>query len=248
MKQLSKPPVFTALCAGGGFLCLLLRQWLFSGGTDGQGLFIPSHPANILCWVLTGLTGLLAAALFFTWDKKTVCAFAPTPFSGVGSVLLACGYAAAGWQLLTGPTELLRLLAGFLAILSLLCTLLISLGQFRGDRMHPLLYCPGVLFFLCYLVCCYPGWSGEPQAQTFFFQMMFGSAMLVTVFCRAELAAGNASCRNYLLFSRVTVFLALGAIPRGSDPALYLLCALALIADGCQTEIAQAPEAPTQGD
>ena len=82
------------------------------------------------------------------------------------------------------------------------------------------------------------------------FQMMATCCMLVTIFCRAELAAGKISGRNYLLFSRAAVFTSIAAISHSEEPLLYLLCALALMADGCQMEITPAaePESPAQGE
>lgn len=247
MKQLSKPVVLTALCALGGFLCLLLRQWLFSKGIDGEGLPILTHPANILSWVLTGLVALLLIFLFFTWEKHVTCIFPLNPVSGLSTLVMVCGYAAAAWQLLSGGVQMqfLTLAAGVLALMSLLCMLLIALGQFRGQRMHPLLYCPGVLFFLCFLILSYPGWSGEPQPQMFFFQMMSTCCMLGTIFCRAELAAGKISGRNYLLISRGAVFTSIAAVSHSEEPLLYLFFALALLLDGCRTEKKEPKEAET---
>lgn len=249
MKQLSRPVVLTAICALGGLLCLLLRQWLF-GTLDQEGLLTLSHPANILCWVLTGLVILPPVVVFFTWDKQVTCAFPLGPVSGVSTLLMAGGYAAAAWQLLSMPFQLLNILAGALALICLLCSLLIAMGQFRNQRMHPLLYCPGVLFFLCYLILRYSGWSGEPQTQLFFYQMMTACCMLITVFCRAELAAGKVSGRNYLVFSRVALFMSIGAISHSGEVLLHLCFALWLLLDGCYTfrKEPKTPETPAQGE
>lgn len=247
MKQLSKPVVLTSLCALSGLLCLLLRQWLFSGIDNGEGLLISSHPANILLWVLTGLVALVLIVLFFTWEKQVTCLFPLNPVSGLSTLMLAGAYAVAAWRLLSAGAQLqfLTLAAGVLALVSLLAMLLIALGQFRGQRMHPLLYCPGVLYFLFFLILSYPDWSGEPQTQVFFFQMMAVCSMLVTIFCRAELAAGKISGRNYLLFSRAAVFTSIAAISHSEEPLLYLLCAIALLLDGCRTEKKEPKEADT---
>ena len=246
MKQLSKPSVLTAICALGGFLCLLLRQWLFATGLNERGLLEPGHPGNWLSWVLTGAVSLLLIFLFFTWkDKHVTCSFPLSPLSGAASLFLACGYGIAAWNLLAaflssdtqiaGTSPLLDCIAGALAVLCILCTLLIALGQFRGQRMHPLLHCPGILFFACYLIHCYSLWSGEPQLQLFFFQMMAIIFFMITVFCRAELAAGKISGRNYLLFSRAAIFMSIAAVSHSSEPLLYLFFALALLPDGCST-------------
>lgn len=251
MKQLSKPLPLTAICTLGGFVCLLLRQWLFGSGLDSEGLLRLSHPANILSWVLTGLTAILLIILFVTWDKHVTCTFPLTPMSGVATLILAGGYAIAAWQLLMGqPLQLLSIVCGALAAVSLLCSLLIAVGLFRGVRMHPLLYCPGVLFFLCYLILRYSTWSGEPQHQDFFFQMMSTATMLVSVFCRAELAAGKINGRNYLLFSRAAIFTGIAAVSHSENGLLYLLFALALLLDGCQTSRKEPkePEPNPQGE
>ena len=250
MKQISKPVVLTALCALSGLLCLLLRQWLFTTVNDKEGLLILSQPANILIWILTAVTGLVLIFLFVTWEKHVTCVFPLNPVSGLSTLVMAGGYAVAAWKLLSGGEQLqfLTLAAGVLAILSLLSMVLIALGQFRGQRMHPLLYCPGVLFFLCFLILSYPDWSGEPQHQVFFFQMMASCCMLITIFCRAELAAGKISGRNYLVFSRAAVFTSIAAISQSREPLLYLLFALTLLLDSCRLEKKETKEAETPAE
>jgi len=246
MKQLSKPPVLSTICCIAGMLCLFFRQWLLGSALDADGLLIIWHPINILIWVLTALVGIVLLVLFFTWDKQLVYQFPFTPLSGTATLFMAVGYAVAAYPLLFDPTYYLDMVTGIFALLAILCTLLIALGQFLKLRMHPLLYCPGVLFFMLYLLASYPLWSGEPQPQFFFFQMMACVFLLLSVFTRAEMAAGRIAGRNYTIFSRAAIFLCIAAIPHSDRALLYAIFAVGLLLDGCRTVKRQPKNPPPE--
>lgn len=243
MNHLKKPIVLTCLTAAAGFVCLLLRQWLLGSGLDDRGQLQLTHPVSILIWLLTALIAAALLLPFVTWDKQTTCVFPLTPLQGMASLFQAAAYGVTVWNLLSNALGMLSLIAGVLGAVSVLCTGLIAFGQFRHQRMHPLLYCPGVLFLLVCLISSYSQWSGEPQAHNFFFQMMSCVFLVFTVFCRAELAAGKISGRNYLVFSRAAIFLCISAIAHCPESLQYLLFAMALLLDGCGTmQKSKAPE------
>ena len=243
MKQLSKPPVLSAICAVMGLICFFLRQWLLGSGIDQKGLLLLSHPVNFIIWILVVLAAAILLWLFFSCSKQITCTFPNTPLSAVSSLFFAAGCVLAAVSLLSGPLHTVSLIACVAGLVSVSCTLLIAYGQFRGQRMHPLLYCPGVVFFMCFLIAQYSRWSAEPQPQYFFFQMAGCVCLLLSIFCRAELAAGRIAGRNYLVFSRGALFLCIGAIARESNALMYLCFAVALLLDGCRAEV-KAPKTP----
>ena len=239
MKQLKRIPVLSGLCAGLGLVCLLLRQWLLSTGLDEKGLLLPGQPAATLVWVMTASVCALLVWVFFTWQKHTTCLFPGTALSAVATLFLILGYTLVIWQQLLRPMSLLALVTCVFGAVSVLCMALVAWGQFRGQRMHPLLYCSNVFFQLVFLLLQYPLWSREAQPQEHLFQTVACAGMLITVFCRAELAAGKISGRNYTVFSRGTLFFSVAAVAHCNQPLLYLCFALYILLDGCHLHYKQ---------
>ena len=235
MTQLKKMPLLSGLCAGLGFLCLLLRQWLMGTGLDEKGLLLPGQPVEIFIWVITASVCVLLVWAFLSWEKHTTCLFPNEPLSAVATLFLASGYVIALLQL-PKPLDLLGLINFVLGAISVLCMALVAWGQFRGQRMHPLLYCCNILFHLAFMLLQYPGWSREAQPQMYLFQLVGCAGMLVTVFCRAELAAGKISGRNYAVFSRGALFFCIAAVAHCGQPLMYLCFALSILLDGCRLQ------------
>lgn len=246
MKHISKPGILGAVCAAVGMLCLFLRQWLLSAAPDEKGLLPTGHPVSIIIWILTAAVSALLLVLFFTWNKQVTCLFQPTPVNASATILMAVGYGFAAWKLLQEPGQLLYLAGGIAGIICVLCTLFIAVGQFRNMRMHPLLYCPGPLFLLCYMVTSYPQWSSEPQMQYVLFQIMSTAFLVFSVYGRAELAAGKSSGRNYAIFSRAAIFFSIAAAAHSEYPLMYGCFAAALALDGCDAALKppKTPDAP----
>lgn len=237
MKHISKPSILGAICAAAGMLCLFLRQWLLSTTPDENGLLPAGHPVSSIVWLLSLALVVLLLILFFTWNKQVTCLFQPTPVNATATILMAAGYGFAAWRLLQESGQLLYLAGGIAGIVCVVCTLFIAVGQFLNMRMHPLLYCPGPLFLLCFLVTSYPHWSSEPQMQYVFFQIMSTAFMVFSVYGRAELAAGKCSGRNYVIFSRAAIFFSITAIAHCADGLMYGCFAAALVLDGCTTAL-----------
>lgn len=232
MKQFSKPSVLTSLCAGLGFLCLLVRQWLLSTGIDEKGLLAASHPGRLLSWLLFGAAAL---AVLLAARHRQVYRFAAAPLSAVSMFFLAAGYFIAAWQLFTGRGQAvttLSLVAGILGVLSGLCALAQALVLLRGSRPHGLLGCPSIVFFMVFLICRYWAWSNQPELQRYVFQMLAGVTLMLAIYYRTAVPVIKKGARIYLVMSRAALFLCLAAIP-GSSYALLCGCsAVSIILDG----------------
>ncbi len=229
MKHLSKLPVLTASCAGLGLVCLCVRQWLLSSGTDKKGLLVAGHPGTVLSLLLLAVC---ICILCLALRQKQVYRFRNTPLSVVSMVMFAIGYGFAAWKLLSTPGQALSVITAALGILSAMCALLIAFALFRKLRLHPLVYCPFVLFFMFFLVCRYQQWSGEPELQRYLFQMLSVVSLMISAYHRAALEADKKGARIYLLSSRAAVFFCIAAIPGSVYGVLYGCAAVAIILDG----------------
>lgn len=229
MKPLSKLPVLTALCAGLGLICLCVQQWNLTSGVDSKGLLAVGHPGKLLSWLL------LAAAVCIVClalKERQVYHFSPTPLSSVSMIFFAAGYAYAAWKLLTYRDQTLSVLAGIVAAVSALCTLLLAFALYRKLRLHPFVYCPPVLFFMLFLICRYQQWSSEPEVLRYLFQMLSVVGLMFTAYHRAALEADKKGILSYLLLSRGTIFCCIAAIPGSLYGILYGCSAVALLLDG----------------
>lgn len=229
MKHLSKLPVLTGLCAGLGLVNLCVRQWLLSSGTDEKGLLVASHPGTVLSLLLLAAC---VCVLCLALRQKQVYRFRNSPLSIVSMVMFAIGYGFTAWKLLSNPRQTLSIIAAALGILSAMCALFIAFALFRKLRLHPLVYCPFVLFFMFFLVCRYQQWSGEPELQRYLFQMLSVVSLMISAYHRAALEADKKGVRIYLLVSRAAVFFCIAAIPGSVYGVLYGCAAVAIILDG----------------
>ncbi len=229
MKHLSKLPVLTASCAGLGLVSLCVRQWLLSSGTDKKGLLTAGHPGTILSLLLlVACVCVLCLAL----RQRQVYRFRNSPLSIASMVIFAIGYFCAAWKLLASRGQALSVIAGILGILSAVCALFLAFALYRKLRLHPLVYCPFVLFFMFFLVCRYQQWSGEPELQRYLFQMLSVVSLMLSAYHRAALEADKKGARIYLLASRAAVFFCIAAIPGSAYGILYGCAAVAIILDG----------------
>lgn len=229
MKQLSKPNILSWLCAGAGILCLLLRQWLLSTGMEASGLLDREHPGNWLSWLLTALTAL---AVLLSLRYRTRVRFAPSGLRALGQVLAALGYLAAGYSL-GQDSHPLHTPTAVLALISACCCLWMLWGLCRKKRVPPLVYAPGAVFFLLFLVCRYPSWSREPSFQLCFFHIASLGSLALTAYLRGAAALSRKDGKPYLPVSRWAVFASLAAIPGCTDALPLALWALAVLLDGC---------------
>lgn len=229
MKHLSKLPVLTGLCAGLGLVCLCMRQWLLRTGTDEKGLLVSGHPGMAISLLLLAVC---VCILCLALRQKQIYSFRKSPLSILSMIIFAIGYGFAAWKLLSSHSQTLSVIAAILGILSAVCSLLIAFGLLRKFRLHPLVYCPAVLFFMFLLTYRYQQWSGEPELQRYLFQMLSVVSLMISAYHRAALEADKKGARVYLLSSRASVFFSIAAIPGSVYGVLYGCAAVAIILDG----------------
>ena len=229
MKQLSKPNVLSALCAGAGLLCLGLRQWLLSTGVDDRGLLVASHPGNRLSLILTGLVVL---ALILSLHNSQRCRLASSKFQALGYLAAAGGFAVACFPLLTSQTHM-ALPAGILALACAGTNGFTAVRVFRQKKPLGALLIPDIAFFMLLVLCRYQDWSSEPEFQRFGFLLLALVLLAITAYHRAALATNRKEWRLYVQFSRAAAFFSLAAIPGSGDGLCLILWALSVFLDGC---------------
>ncbi len=232
MKQLSKPSVSAAIFALGGIAAMLLRFWLLKSGVDDRGLLIPGHLGYILSYVLC--LGLPTSFVLLLGKGKDHLHFATTPIASVGFFVQAVGFGIAAWTLLSYTTLVMRTATGILGIISALCAVVSGIYAIRGYRTHPLFFCPGALFFVCFLFCRYQQWSAEPELQQYVFQLAAAVVSMLALYQRSALGVNVGSSKLYLLWSRSAVLLCLAAIPGSQLPLLWLAMAISFALDCCE--------------
>ena len=236
MKQLMKPSVSAAVFALGGIVAMALRFWLLNAGVDDRGLLITGHLGYILSYILCFA---LPVCLFFVLGKqKRQLHFAPTVLSAVGFFIQAIGFGLAAWTLLSYTTLAMRTVTGIFGIFAALCALVAGIYAIRGYRTHPLFFCPGALFFACFLFCRYQQWSAEPELQRYVFQLLAAVVSMLALYQRSALGVNMGSPRQYVVWSRSAILLCLAAIPGSQLPLLWLCTAMSFALDCCE-EVAQ---------
>lgn len=232
MKQLKKPYISSAVFALGGLTAMALRFWLLKAGLDDRGLLITSHLGSILSYALC--FGLPIGFFLLQWKDKPTLHFSASPLTAVGFFALAAGLGFAGWKLLSVTVLTMHLATGIFGIAGALCALVAGIYSLKGFKTHPLFFCPGALFFACFLYCRYQQWSGEPELQRYVFQLLSAVLSMIALYQRSALGVGIGSGKRYLLWSRSAVLMCLAAIPGSQLPLLWIAMAIFFALDGCE--------------
>jgi len=231
MKQLSKPSVFTSVCAGAGIAACFLRLWLFASGTDDKGLLVTSHPGNILSWLLTAAVIVLLILCLRGISRR--CQFRTEPVTAAGFFVQSIGFGLAAWSMIAKTALVLNTAAAITGMLAAVCALAIGLFTWKGYRAHPLFFCPGILFFVFFLVCQYQHWSAEPEMQRYVFFLLASVLMMLSLYQRAALTTGGGNGTLYLFFSRGALFFCFAASVHSGQPVFLCAMGLSILLDGC---------------
>lgn len=232
MKQLSKPSVSAAVFTAGGIAVMLLRFWLLRSGIDDRGLLVSGHLGCTLSYVIA--IALPVALLVLMEKGKRNLRFSPSLFTAVGFFALAVGLGVAAWKLLASISLVMHTATGIFGIAGALCALVAGIYALRGFKTHPLFFCPGALFFACFLFCRYQQWSAEPELQMYVFQLLAAVLSMISLYQRSALGVNIGSGKMYLLWSRSAVLMCLAAIPGSQLPLLWIAMAVFFALDGCE--------------
>lgn len=214
------PPIAFLL----GNLCLCLRRLLYSTAVDAAGLLRTGTPLE---W---GIYGLSAGALllFAVAAKKPAAGTAAPAVAALGQLLGGLGI---GWTVLRYPAQMYNALGALwkiIGVLAALCLLWTAVCTWRRKRAPFLPQLAPCLFWTVHMLDNYQGWSGEPQLQSYLFDLLGVMAMTLFTYHTAARAAGLSKSRMQTFAALAAGFLCTAAVlpTQPKTQMLYLLCAL----------------------
>ncbi len=190
-----------------GLVGLLLRTWLFSAGTDEEGLLILNHPADPLIYILTALTlaGLLLCCLNI--HQRVPRNMPASGISVLGHMAAALGtLATAILEFFQHDSGIISFTAGLLAAFSLF---FIALKQLHRDRRVMVEMLLVNLYLMVHLVCQYRSWSAEPQLQNYMFPLLGSVFLMLSCYHRTALEIQGGQIRWFVFFNQAALFFCL---------------------------------------
>ncbi len=209
-----------------GLLGLMLRLGLYKFGMDGRELLVENHIFQILCWVLTVLTGLFLGWMVLPLDgvRDYEANFPASLPGGLGCFAAALGIVLTVAPVLGGYRDILAtlwLIAGALAAVGLVVC---GICRIRGEKPFFVFPSPVFLFFALHLANQYRVWSGEPQTTDYSYQLLACVCLtLFSYYCTA-FTEGLGRRRIQLFSGLGAVYLCCLALARTDSPWLYLGC------------------------
>lgn len=205
MKHPFRSHILPYFTMGAGGLGLCLRLWLFSA-VDEKGLLPQKHPAEMLLFVLTGITLLI---LFLATRKlqpsrlprKTVriSAAASHVIGGLGLILAAVTDFSAGVVSL-GKVAMIACFVGGLALF--FSAFLIACKKKPPYWLYAIV--TGVLMLDAVAQC--QVWGAVPQLQEYFFPLLATIFSILTAYYATALAARMGNRQHLAFFSQGALF------------------------------------------
>lgn len=236
MKFSLKPAMLPWLTLGFGGIGLAVRSWLYSSALDSKGLFVTSHPANILTWVIM-FAAVLALVLCLRYQLpggKYLKLFPKSMVAGASGIIGAAA------MVICSICELRALpKADYASVATLVASILggaslVYLGfcRLRGIHPHALFRSLVCVYFMLHLISQYRSWSAEPQLQEYFFQLMASVLLMLSCYHRATLESGKHPLRWYLLTHQLALFFCCMAMV-GPNSLFYLAMGAWTLLDSC---------------
>ena len=208
MKNFLKPNLLPAATLIAGGVGLLLRVWLFLGGTDERGLLVTSHPANALVYILTALF----LALLFLCVRPLDAAeryqqLFPNPrFSALGCVAAAIGILWVNTQDMLARKDTITTVCLVLGILAALCLLMLAWCRWKQRRPVCYFHVVVTLYLMLHAVSQYRLWSAEPQLQLYFFSLLGSVFLMLTGYHSAVMDARKVNRRWFVFCNQAALF------------------------------------------
>jgi hypothetical protein len=230
-----KPSHLPFVTLAAGMLGLILRIWLKRTGTDGEGLLLPNHPAQILIYVLT--------ALFLVYNllcvrplnaiKRYSDLFPEKWIPGIGCFFAAAGILTVIFRERTMRSDLVTAVCLWLGILSAICMIVLAVYRFRRRRPPCYFHVIITLFLMTHLISQYRLWSSDPQIQNYAFSLLSSVCIMLSNFYSAAFDANEGQRRPHAFFHLASVYFCLVSLPYCEDPLFYFSMALWMFTDLC---------------
>lgn len=219
MKTFPNPTKMKILTLAAGLLALELQILLYATGVDEKGLLIPTHPASIAIWALTGVMAVILLCMTrpIQGPKKYREAFPASVPAAIGAFLAAIG---AG---LSALGDLSTRGIPYAAMGFVCAVALAMLGVFRlaGRKPHFLLHTVVSVCFALRLMALYHAWSFDPQLHNYCFKLFACIGLAMTGYQLAAFDLGRGSHRGLWLASLASVYLCFLSLRDGD--ALFFL-------------------------
>lgn len=229
VKRINYLPLIAFLL---GQLCQCLRRLLYRTAVDATGLLRTGTALEWSVYVLAALSMLLFAAAV----RKRGGVYLPAPTTdALGQLAGALGI---GWTVLWYPAEMSGVLGALWKLsgaLAALCLLWMAFCTWQRRKPYFLTQLAPCLFWLVHMVDNYRGWSGQPQLQSYLFDLLGAMAMTLFAYYTAAFAVGMGKHRMQRFTALAAGFLGTAAAMPNHPKTqmLYLLCALWALTNLC---------------
>ena len=221
MKRSIPRSAFPLFAVVPGFIVLLLQLGLFAL-EEYTGLLPQRHPLYIAALII----GLITAVLMLV-PAKQPSGNAPK-VSGKSPIAAAGAFFAALWLLLAAfgilekanaPLEYILVVLGFASVP---CMLVLAWQFFTGRQPHFLLHAVICLFFLTYMVCQYPLWCANPQAEDYLFPLLACVCLNFAAYRRADFDFRGGKVTSLTYFGWMAGFFCICSLAGAGDGRFYL--------------------------
>lgn len=211
-----------------------LMTWLLHTGVDNKGLFIISHPAITLLFVLTGLQLLLMFLHMLVLPKENRPSHEP-PMSTVqamGLLVAASGLLYTSISFMLAEHDTLELILAVLGFVCVLCLGFVAICKLSGTKYSCFPYVSVTVYFMVFLAYQYRLWSSETQLLVYFFPLLATVFLMVSTYYRAAQTARDKRPRQLEFFALGGLFFSCLAIP-GTYWVLFFAMAVWMATDPC---------------
>ena len=204
-----------------GCIILLLQAKLYTL-EEHTGLLPQSHPFYIAALIIGIVTAVLMVILAVRRIENTPKVSGRSPIAAIGAVFAALLLIPAAFGIWKLANTTLEFFLVILAFVSVPCLLVLAWQFFRGRQPHFLLHDVLCLFFLVYMICQYPLWCGNPQAEDYLFPLFACVCLNFTAYRRAafDFRSGNLPALTY--FGWMAGFFCICSLAGDGDVWFYL--------------------------
>lgn len=229
-------PYFTHLA---GVLGFALHIWLRATGIDEKNLYIESHPALILMFILTAvvLPVLYLAVQPLQPQNKYHKLFPVSPLSGLGSAAAALGIGWCAIRDVLGNGDLITSLTLVAGIAACACLLFTGYCRSKGAQPNFRLYAVIAVYMMLRAACVCRLWSRETQMVAYFFPLLASVFLVLCTYQHTVLACKKGSSRRFVLTNQIALFFCWLSVP--TDPVFYLTMCAYLGFDLCALQAAK---------
>lgn len=228
MKKTVRPIVLLPAIPIASLIGFLLRLWTLGDGPDSVGLYAPH--IYVWCFLLILTFAVMAGVILLVMPLQRNGQY-PDHFPASLPAAISCGVCAlavalCAFRLFSENGGLLGILALLTGLGAAVCFGLSGLARYQGKQPEFWVYAVICLFLALRLFLCCRSWSTLTQAGTYLFPFAASAFSLLGIYhlCAYSLNMGNR--RHSLLFSLISVYLCVVALPASEDTLLYAALAV----------------------